>query len=280
MLWEHIRCEEFRDEVEKCNRVCVIPIGCVEAHGVHLPLGCDNFIAREFCIRAAEINPVCIFPTLPFGEKCGAGEFDGTIIFPHSLVIKILEQCCEEAARNGFKKILILSGHGGNANIINGFLRGVLFKKPDYLVYHYNQNLTTPAELLKEVDKYPYLTQEDISILHEYADNRIQDGHGGFSESGELYDICPELVRLDRMDALDSKNTHRFDEFSKRGIISSFNWMGNYPNSYGSEKHDGLNERIAKALAQKTVETTAEVFRFLREENISDEYQREWMAKQ
>ena len=42
MLWENLRCDEFKAAVEKSNGVCAIPIGCVEAHGIHLPLGCDT----------------------------------------------------------------------------------------------------------------------------------------------------------------------------------------------------------------------------------------------
>ena len=56
MLWENLRSDEFKEAVEKSNGVCIIPIGCVEAHGIHLPLGCDTLKAREFCVRAAEIE--------------------------------------------------------------------------------------------------------------------------------------------------------------------------------------------------------------------------------
>ena len=72
MLWENLRSEEFKEAVDKCNGVCVIPIGCVEAHSVHLPLGCDTIKAKEFAVRASEIAPVCVFPAMYFGEKSGA----------------------------------------------------------------------------------------------------------------------------------------------------------------------------------------------------------------
>ena len=122
MLWENLRSGEFKEAVEKCNGVCVIPIGCVEAHGIHMPLGCDTIKAKEFALRASEIEPVCIFPAMYFGEKSGAGEYPGTIIFPDTLIWEILEHSCYEIARNGFKKIIILSSHGGNTNMINAFV--------------------------------------------------------------------------------------------------------------------------------------------------------------
>ncbi|MBE6689289.1 MAG: creatininase family protein [Ruminococcaceae bacterium] len=280
MLWENLRCEEFKDAVEKCNKVCVIPIGCVEAHGVHLPLGCDTIKAREFCARASEIHPVCVFPAMYFGEKCGSGEFPGTIIFPIPLIWQILEQSCLEAARNGFEKILIVSSHGGNTNMLMSFVQHMMDKMDGFVVYHYYQRMATPDMVLGDIESFPYLTDEDKAIMQDYVDNKKMDGHGGFVETGCLYDICPEYVRLDRMDAVSSESVHRFDELNRAGIRSPFFWMGDYPNSYAADMHYGLNERIAKAIAAKTVESTARAFKCLREETVSMEYYKEWMAKQ
>ena len=61
MRWIDIRSDDFPKAVEACNGVCVIPIGCVEAHGKHLPLGCDTIASAEYARRAAEIAPVCVF---------------------------------------------------------------------------------------------------------------------------------------------------------------------------------------------------------------------------
>ena len=69
MLWENLRYEEFKAAVEECNGVCAIPIGCVEAHSVHLPLGCDTIKAKEFCVRASELEPVCVVPSKYLGEN-------------------------------------------------------------------------------------------------------------------------------------------------------------------------------------------------------------------
>ena len=51
-----------------------------------------------------------------------------------------------------------------------------------------------------------------------------------------------------------------FDEFSKLKINSPFSWMANYPNSYAGDFHDGLNERIANAMMEYSVQKTAEAF--------------------
>ena len=280
MLWENLRSDEFHDAIETCRGVCAIPIGCVEAHGVHLPLGCDTIKAQEFCVRAAADEPVCIFPAMYFGEKSGHGEYPGTIIFPSELILKILEHSCYEIARNGFRKIVLVSSHGGNTDLLNAFTRMMLGKKPDFLVFHYYQKMATPQVVLEDVEKYPYLTEEDIAILQDYVDCKKKDGHGGFVETGCLYDICPELVRLDKIDAVDGHSTHLFDGFEANGIHSPFNWDANYPGSYEADVHYGMNERIARAIAAKTVERTANAFRYLREETVSLDHHKKWYEKQ
>lgn len=277
MEWIHLREEEFDDAVKKSGGVCVIPMGCVEAHGQHLPLGCDTIKAKEFTVRAAEREPVCVFPSMYFGEKSGAGEFKGTIIFPQRLIMDILEQSCIEIARNGFKKIVIINAHGGNKNIVGTFVRSIVQKNYDFLVYSYYQSMPVPSLILSELEKYPYLTEEDINILKSHGTKH--SGHGCFTETGWLYDIMPERVRLDRAEQVDGTSTHLFDEFDNLGLYTPFAWMGNYPNSYEGDFHAGMNERIARAMGERTVSQTAEMFKFLKNETISVEYHKQWLKK-
>ena len=280
MRWVDLKSYEFPAAVEKCNGVCVIPIGCVEAHGKHMPLGCDTIAAAEYARRAAEIETVCVFPEIYFGEKSGAGEYPGTIIFPTPLIWQILEQCCNEISRNGFKKILLYNGHGGNSAMLDAFARYMLQKKPAYMLYQYYKGSAKITAILDELEKYPYLTQEDKEVLQSFVDAKKFDGHGGFQETGALYDVCPDKIDMSLWGAVSGESIHRFDIFREYGVGTHFAWMGNYPNSLSCSYHPGLNERIAKALGQRTVEDSARAFKFLREETISDEYYKEWIAKQ
>lgn len=280
MIWEYLRAEEFEDAVKESNGVCVVPVGCVEKHGQHLPLGTDVLHCTSIVRQAAEKVPVCVFPTMYFGEKTGAGEFKGTIIFSAELRLQILKETCREIHRNGFKKILLCNGHGGNVAMLDYFARSVLYEKNEYMVFTRSLGIPTPENILAQ--DYAYLTPEDKAILQAYQDEGKSKlgGHGCFGETGWVYGTHPELVRLDRMDAESGLSVHRFDEFSARKIGTPFAWMGNYPNSYTGAMHEGMNERIAKAIVEYTVDNIAEVFRFLKEETISDTYHEEWLAKQ
>lgn len=281
MLWEELRQDEFTDAVKRSRGVCILPIGCVEAHGIHMPLACDTMHAYGACKMAAEREEVVVFPPLYYGEKSGAGEYPGTIIFPETLIHQILDQCCKEIHRNGFKKILIVNGHGGNSAMLNNFARSTLQSKSGYSVFIVSSDLANcmPAKILDNVDKYPELTDEDKKILQDYVDKSKKGGHGCFTETGWMYALRPDLVRLDLMSEKNGSSTQRFDEFTQHKIYTPFGWMGNYPDSLSADYHEGMNERIATVMMDRLVEQLASAFKFLKEESISDEYYKEWADK-
>lgn len=275
MIWEYLREDEFKEAVNKSAEVCVVPVGCVEKHGPHLPIGTDVIHATQIAQKAAQREPVVVFPTIYFGEKTGAGEFAGTIIFSKELRLQILEETCSEIHRNGFKKILLYSGHGGNTSMLEYFSRSVLYNKSDYMVFNYGvgTEYPTPKRLLS--GNYGPLTADDRKILQECVDLKLSYGHACMVETGLIYATHPELVRIDKAFEESGKSTNRFDEFTKRRISTPFAWMANQPNSYDGDMHKGLNERIAAAMMEFSVRKLEQVLTFLKTETISDEYYKE-----
>lgn len=280
MLWENLREEEFKDAIEQSRGVCIVPVGCLEKHGQHLPVGTDVIHVTEIARLAAEKETACVFPSFYFGEKTGAGEFKGTVIFSAELRQQLLKETCREIARNGFKKILLYNGHGGNQAMISNFSRSVLYEDADYMVYDYSigADFALPKKLLQE--GYPYLTKEDRAVLKDYTDQKKRYGHACFVETGWVYGVRPEVVRLDKIDQESGASTHRFDEFANLKINTPFAWMADYPNSYAGDSHEGMNERIARAMVEYSTDRLCKVIKFLKEETISVEFKREWREKQ
>ena len=69
MLWENLREEEFENVIKESKGVCIVPIGCLEKHGQHLPVGTDYIEAMTIVKAAAEIEDAVIFPVGAwFGE--------------------------------------------------------------------------------------------------------------------------------------------------------------------------------------------------------------------
>ncbi len=280
MLWENLREEEFKEAIEKSKGLCIVPVGCLEKHGQHLPVGTDVIHIQGVAEKAAETEYAVVFPSIYFGEKTGAGNFKGTVIFSSELRQQLLKETCSEIARNGFKKILIYNGHGGNQAMISNFSRSVLYEDVDYCVFDYGigTDFATPKKLLAK--NYPYLTSEDRKVLNDYTAQKKRKGHACFVETGWVYGVRPETVRLDKINQESGESVHRFDEFSNLRINSPLAWMADYPNSYHGDNTYVLNERIAKAFTDHHIPLMAARFRFLKNETISDTYFAQWRAKQ
>src|SRR4030042_5310464 len=66
--YEELTAPDFIEAVEKSQGVCVIPMGIMEKHGPHLPLGTDMINIREIVNRAAMREFVVVFPPFYFGQ--------------------------------------------------------------------------------------------------------------------------------------------------------------------------------------------------------------------
>lgn len=283
MLWENLRSEQFEEAVKISKGVCVVPIGCLEKHGPHSPLGTDTIIATETAIRAAAIEPVVIFPTMFFGDKSGAGEFPGTVIFSLETRWHIFRETCNEIYRNGFRKILFLNGHGGNKDMLGCFTRAMMQENPNVMCFMTSSGgaaLDTLSEILADPGAYDYLTEEDLAAMQDFVDKKKVTGHACFCETARVYHFRPETVRIEGIADESGSSVHRFDEFKKYKIQTHLAWMADYPNSYHGDNDYILNERIAKAFTEHRIPQMAERFRFLKNETVSDTYFAQWRAKQ
>ena len=97
-LWDELTASEFAEGVKKAEGVCIVPIGVVEKHGQHLPLGTDVLMAREISRRAAEKEYCIIFPYYYGGQNFVATPQPGAIAYSAELMFKLLDETCREIA--------------------------------------------------------------------------------------------------------------------------------------------------------------------------------------
>jgi creatinine amidohydrolase len=180
MKWEELTAPEFRGAVRRSKGVCVVPVGVVEKHGDHLPLGTDYLYASAVAARAAELEPAVVFPPYYFGQIHEARHLPGTVALSARLITELLGEVCAEIGRNGLKKIVLLNGHGGNRYLVP-FAKSMLESERDYAVY------------LLDLDAY-YRTGDDPG-WQALRETEV-DGHGGEVETSCLLATCPRLVRI------------------------------------------------------------------------------------
>ena len=97
---ENLTAIEFKTAVEKSAKTAIIPIGVLEKHGPHMPLGTDVFTAREMAIRAAEKEYAVVFPWYQFSQINEARHQPGTISYSPELIWRVLQETLNELHRN------------------------------------------------------------------------------------------------------------------------------------------------------------------------------------
>lgn len=113
--YEKLTWPEINDAVE-LGKVCVLPCGAVEQHGPHLPLDVDIICPTEIARGAGRTVPdkMLVLPTVCYGYTGHVMDFPGTINNDFEHFMHHVLDIAESLAYHGFKKILLLNGHGSN----------------------------------------------------------------------------------------------------------------------------------------------------------------------
>ncbi len=252
--WGELTAPDFVKALELSGGICLLPAGIIEKHGPHLPLSTDMILAREIASRAAELEYALVYPEFYFGQIYEARHQPGTVAYSPELVWMMLEETCEEMARNGIKKIVIVNGHGGNTNLFSYFCQAQLAKQKDYLVV-----LFRPDD--NAVDK-----ATDELRTTDYG------GHADEVETSMVYSVRPELVHADRGTSQSGRDQQRLAiPFGYTGIW----WYASYPNHYagdGSNPNPTIGEMNFKSRADQL----AELIRYLKQNNTATELQEQF----
>lgn len=121
------------NEAVKAGKVCVIPVGMIEDHGYHLPIDTDMMIAHAVCQRLADLIPdeILLLPDQTYGYSPHHMDGPGVISIRWDTYINYLKDvlCC--LAYHGFRKVLMVNGHGSNRPVMEMAARLALVDNPD-----------------------------------------------------------------------------------------------------------------------------------------------------
>jgi len=125
---------EIEEYIKKCD-VVLLPVGAIEQHGKHLPVETDAYIANEVSRRIAVKAGVLVAPVVPFGDSASHMHYKGSITLTFDTLVRVYKEVCVSLLRHGFKKIVIINGHGGNISAINEALKQIRVETGD-IVYN------------------------------------------------------------------------------------------------------------------------------------------------
>lgn len=123
-----IRFDEMRSpeigELTARGAVAIVPIGACEEHGRHLPVGTDTILASRAAMDAAQrvsgTIPVTVLPPVWFGYTVAMlKNWPGTVTIRPTVLIDVMYDICRSLVDMGFRKILIVNGHGNNPGVLD-----------------------------------------------------------------------------------------------------------------------------------------------------------------
>ena len=174
VLWAYMTVAEIRDYLKKRPTV-ILPIGCTEQHGYHLPTKVDILNAEEIANRVSVETGIAVLPTVNYSYS--GGELPGTINVSPNVLALFIEEICLSLSAQGVRNIIILPGHGGSEN-----MTALLAFRDMFLRKH------------KHLDVI-------VAVMNFYLMNLVADGdwHAGRFETSLMLYWAPELVHLDRV---------------------------------------------------------------------------------
>ena len=256
---EELTSPQFPKAVELSGGVCVIPIGIIEKHATHLPLGTDLYEARAAVIMAAQEEYAVVFPPYFVGQIFEAKHQPGTIAYSNDLMWQMLEETCQELSRNGLKKIILFNGHGGSTNFLNYFCQSQLAARKDYIVVLFQGG---PDEAM----------DRRISSLKKAK----LDGHAGEEETSMMYFIRPDLVDTEAMGRESGLNQRRLDLLPH--AFAGINWYARYPNHFAGDVLQ-TNRELGELLITKDANQLAGLIKYLKESSTIEDLHKEFFDR-
>lgn len=129
----------------------VVPLGCVEQHS-HLSLATDAILAERVAAEAAAPLGVPVFPAMPYGITPSFRAYPGTVSLRVETLIAVVRDILDALAGSGFRRVLVVNGHGGNAPI-QGFVREWSAGRPGVRVrFHDWWNAPRTMARVREID--------------------------------------------------------------------------------------------------------------------------------
>lgn len=195
LTWE----QTFREIEAAQPEIALLPIGAVEQHSYHLPVGTDFLLAREIGRRVAERLGAWLLPTLPYSNSHEHGEFHGTLWLRPATLAAVVEDLVLSLRHQGVRRIVLINGHGGNW-ILKPTVREINLNYRDIKVI-----FSSAGELTAGTG-----TQEEL--------------HAGASETSLMLAIAPDLVKNERADYVPSEGREFIDYAGMRKVTPTGVW--------------------------------------------------------
>lgn len=194
--WTTMTSQELAERLTETD-VALVPMGAIEQHAGHLPLGQDNFQIEEIVRRAvlkldARGRKAIFGPTIPYGPISNL-RFPGSIDIKPTTLILLVKEICMNLYRDGVRNIALVMGHDMSLGALMVAARELASETDDKLNVIVLNWLPLIVQILPQIlERLPAELTKDIP-------KNVRDGHGGMGETARQLWQHPELVVKERM---------------------------------------------------------------------------------
>jgi creatinine amidohydrolase len=169
---------------------------------------------------------------------------------------------CDEIGRNGFDKILLVNGHGGNTFWLQFFCQAQIAERRDYVVFY-----TDPSP--RDAD-----TIEQIEAMQKTDFG----GHACESETSWMMALRPDLVQLGRAGNESGKRVGKLDRLKDQNLYSGISWYAAFPHHYAGDARPATPE-LGELFLRGMADSLADVLRALKRDRVALRLQREFCSR-
>jgi creatinine amidohydrolase len=227
------------------NALALLPLGATEQHGPHLPSGTDTFtvesIARESADLAETIS-IALTPALPFGSSAHHLVYGATLSISTETYFKVLCDLLDSLVQDGFKKVFLLNGHGGNHELAQLAARDMALKHPVRIA----------------AGSYWTIAWNALTGAQAHEQRRLP-GHAGDFETSLMLSLRPELVSSSKphREHFTTSDPRRFEaawRHEKHGFWTDIEGYTDSPDQAHAENGVKFRAIITRAVADALIE--------------------------
>ncbi len=203
---------EVKRLADSARALTMLPVGVVEEHGAHLPLGLDSFAAEAYAASAAPHleeagYEVVVAPTINYGVARAAIDFPGTLSLEPETLRSMVVEIGRSLARHGLTRLVILNGHRDLHHMkALDDARAILTEEKTARVlcvgFASNPEMTTAC------------FRDGVTQFYK-SPRPDREGHGGEPETSVALNSFPNLVKKEIIGQLDPNFDYDVDAFSK-----------------------------------------------------------------
>ena len=215
---------EIKKLASNPNSLVVLPLGSLEQHGPHLPLGTDTFILEfilaNACTKSKYRDNILILPTIPYGFSHLHISFPGTISIEPRLLSELITSIGRSVLNMGFAKFLMISWHGANYCSMHDAAYALKTEFPKAFIAYISLIDLIIGEI-SDLVKPPIYHADDLetSIMLAIGGRVLKDELKEWKKHSHLYHPLSDYIALDFTKRAKVKVPVLMEEYTSDGVI-------------------------------------------------------------